>query len=180
MSMHMAGMLALHGIFTLVTRHGLEYPRFYERLYQLLTPAAFQVRASTWSCTPRAPQLRLRCIPLQAVMIMQGDASSELPGLDCQCRRCGRRLGPRPGGNCDSLHACRARPKRGALCRRGSGRASLSWRMCSCRPGWCRRTRLPRLPSALRAWRSLRPRLVRLHLCKLSPPKLNHLHCHAH
>jgi len=28
-----AGMLALHGIFTLVTRHGLEYPRFYERLY---------------------------------------------------------------------------------------------------------------------------------------------------
>ena len=41
----MAGMLALHGIFTLVTRHGLEYPRFYERLYQLLTPAAFQVRS---------------------------------------------------------------------------------------------------------------------------------------
>ena len=39
-----AGMLALHGIFTLVTRHGLEYPRFYERLYQLLTPTAFQVR----------------------------------------------------------------------------------------------------------------------------------------
>jgi len=39
-----AGMLALHGIFTLVTRHGLEYPRFYERLYQLLTPAAFQAR----------------------------------------------------------------------------------------------------------------------------------------
>ncbi|KAK9836980.1 hypothetical protein WJX81_004282 [Elliptochloris bilobata] len=38
------GMLALHGIFTLVTRHGLEYPRFYERLYQLLTPAAFQAR----------------------------------------------------------------------------------------------------------------------------------------
>lgn len=37
-------MLALHGIFTLVTRHGLEYPRFYERLYQLLTPAAFQAR----------------------------------------------------------------------------------------------------------------------------------------
>ena len=42
-----AGMLALHGIFTLVTRHGLEYPRFYERLYQLLTPAAFQARAQT-------------------------------------------------------------------------------------------------------------------------------------
>ena len=39
----MDGMLALHGIFTLVTRHGLEYPRFYARLYGLLTPQAFQV-----------------------------------------------------------------------------------------------------------------------------------------
>ena len=36
------GMLALHGIFILVTQHGLEYPRFYERLYAtLLTPDAF-------------------------------------------------------------------------------------------------------------------------------------------
>ena len=39
------GMLALSGIFQLVTRHGLEYPAFYARLYQLLTPEAFQVRA---------------------------------------------------------------------------------------------------------------------------------------
>ena len=38
------GMLALNGIFLLVTRHGLEYPRFYQRLYQLLTPDAFHVR----------------------------------------------------------------------------------------------------------------------------------------
>ena len=30
------GMLALHGLFVLVTRHGLEYPRFYPRLYALL------------------------------------------------------------------------------------------------------------------------------------------------
>lgn len=30
------GMLALNGIFTLVTRHGLEYPHFYARLYALL------------------------------------------------------------------------------------------------------------------------------------------------
>ncbi len=50
-----AGMLALHGIFTLVTRHGLEYPRFYERLYQLLTPAAFQARARA------LPQPQRRC-----------------------------------------------------------------------------------------------------------------------
>lgn len=37
------GMLALHGIFTLVTKHGLEYPNFYRRLYTLLTPAALMV-----------------------------------------------------------------------------------------------------------------------------------------
>jgi hypothetical protein len=36
------GMLALHGIFVLVTRHGLEYPAFYARLYQLLTPGALR------------------------------------------------------------------------------------------------------------------------------------------
>jgi len=40
----MVGMLALNGIFILVTRHGLEYPAFYERLYALLTADAFQVR----------------------------------------------------------------------------------------------------------------------------------------
>ncbi|PSC69895.1 nucleolar complex 4-like protein [Micractinium conductrix] len=40
----LTGMLALHGIFTLVTRHGLEYPRFYARLYQLLTPEAFHAK----------------------------------------------------------------------------------------------------------------------------------------
>ena len=37
------GILALHGIFTLVTKHGLEYPNFYRRLYNLLTPAALMV-----------------------------------------------------------------------------------------------------------------------------------------
>ena len=35
------GMLALNGIFILVTEHGLEYPKFYERLYALLTPEIF-------------------------------------------------------------------------------------------------------------------------------------------
>jgi U3 small nucleolar RNA-associated protein 19 len=45
-------MLALRGIFTLVTQHGLEYPAFYPRLYGLLTLDAFaakhraQVRAN--------------------------------------------------------------------------------------------------------------------------------------
>ena len=32
----MLGMLALNGSFTLVTKHGLEYPAFYARLYALL------------------------------------------------------------------------------------------------------------------------------------------------
>ncbi|KAL6782389.1 hypothetical protein ACKKBG_A06605 [Auxenochlorella protothecoides x Auxenochlorella symbiontica] len=39
-----AGLLALNSIFILVTRHGLEYPRFYERLYSLLTLDAIQSR----------------------------------------------------------------------------------------------------------------------------------------
>lgn len=39
----LVGMLALNGIFSLVTQHGLEYPRFYERLYTLLQPSVFQV-----------------------------------------------------------------------------------------------------------------------------------------
>jgi U3 small nucleolar RNA-associated protein 19 len=37
----MDGMLALNGIFILVTQHGLEYPKFYQRLYGLLTGDVF-------------------------------------------------------------------------------------------------------------------------------------------
>lgn len=36
--------LALHAIFLLVTRHGLEYPRFYERLYTLLDARTVRFR----------------------------------------------------------------------------------------------------------------------------------------
>ena len=39
----MTGMLALNGLFILVTRHGLDYPAFYRRLYGLLSLDAFQV-----------------------------------------------------------------------------------------------------------------------------------------
>lgn len=39
----LVGMLALHAIFVLVTKHGLEYPAFYARLYQLLQPTALHV-----------------------------------------------------------------------------------------------------------------------------------------
>lgn len=41
-------MLALNGIFILVTKHGLEYPMFYQRLYNLLSADAFQVLLLTW------------------------------------------------------------------------------------------------------------------------------------
>lgn len=37
-------MLALNGIFTLVTRHGLEYPHFYARLYALLQAPVFRAK----------------------------------------------------------------------------------------------------------------------------------------
>ncbi|KAK9849111.1 hypothetical protein WJX84_005254 [Apatococcus fuscideae] len=40
----LTGMLALHGIFILVTQHGLEYPHFFMRLYALLTPDIFNAR----------------------------------------------------------------------------------------------------------------------------------------
>ena len=40
-------MLALNGLFILVTKHGLEYPAFYRRLYGLLTLDTFQVCAVT-------------------------------------------------------------------------------------------------------------------------------------
>ncbi|KAI7841082.1 hypothetical protein COHA_005309 [Chlorella ohadii] len=43
----LTGMLALNGIFELVTKHGLEYPHFYRRLYGLLTPEAFHAKHRT-------------------------------------------------------------------------------------------------------------------------------------
>lgn len=40
------GILALHAIFVLVTKYGLEYPHFYARLYQLLQPDSLLVGPS--------------------------------------------------------------------------------------------------------------------------------------
>ena len=56
----LSGMLALHGIFTLVTRHGLEYPHFYRRLYSLLTLAAMQACCSAQQGAP-VVSLLLHC-----------------------------------------------------------------------------------------------------------------------
>lgn len=38
------GILALNGLFVLVTKHGLEYAGFYKRLYGLLHPDVFHLR----------------------------------------------------------------------------------------------------------------------------------------
>lgn len=45
----LVGLLALHAIFVLVSKHGLEYPAFYTRLYQLLQPSTLLVSP----CKPR-------------------------------------------------------------------------------------------------------------------------------
>ncbi len=42
-------MLALHAIFVMVTKYGLEYPQFYARLYQLLHPSSLMVRPNMYS-----------------------------------------------------------------------------------------------------------------------------------
>lgn len=64
----LSGMLALHGIFTLVTKHGLEYPHFYRRLYNLLTPAALKVSKHTYPPNlyhcPSVLDMRILCIML--------------------------------------------------------------------------------------------------------------------
>ena len=36
-------MLAMHGLFVLMAKHGLEYPQFYPRLYALMKPAIFHL-----------------------------------------------------------------------------------------------------------------------------------------
>ncbi|TVU16009.1 hypothetical protein EJB05_39555 [Eragrostis curvula] len=36
--------MALSGLFILMTQHGLEYPKFYEKLYALMTPAVFMAK----------------------------------------------------------------------------------------------------------------------------------------
>lgn len=55
------GILALNGLFRLVTQHKFEYPQFYARLYSLLTASIFQVppgkRAflSSFACRAQGP-----------------------------------------------------------------------------------------------------------------------------
>lgn len=49
--------LALDGLFLLITKHGLEYPGFYKQLYKLLTPSVFYVKYK-----PRFLRLLETCI----------------------------------------------------------------------------------------------------------------------
>ena len=74
------GMLALHGIFTLVTRHGLEYPRFYARLYSLLTPSALMARFVPPTCMcSLIVHWRRRC-GVPGAFIAMADVSSMMGG----------------------------------------------------------------------------------------------------
>jgi U3 small nucleolar RNA-associated protein 19 len=56
------GILALQGLFYLVTEHGLEHPEFYQRLYGLLQPqvlpSAVIVLGFFHDCHPRSLQPR--------------------------------------------------------------------------------------------------------------------------
>jgi U3 small nucleolar RNA-associated protein 19 len=52
------GMLALNGLFVLVTRHGLEYPRFYTRLYGLLGGSGTEASAGGLLSLPPAQRAR--------------------------------------------------------------------------------------------------------------------------
>ena len=62
-----SAMLALHALFLLMTKHGLEYPQFYKRLYSLMTPAIFKVNAyctAVWCVSYLHPILH-RCLVCQ-------------------------------------------------------------------------------------------------------------------
>lgn len=56
-------MLAVNGLFILVTKHGLEYPDFYSRLYGLLSLDAFQVcgMAERWHCSTVFSAIEILC-----------------------------------------------------------------------------------------------------------------------
>lgn len=47
----LSGILALQGLFFLVTEHGLEHPEFYERLYNLLVPQVLYIVACNTQCS---------------------------------------------------------------------------------------------------------------------------------
>ncbi|CAD6234425.1 unnamed protein product [Miscanthus lutarioriparius] len=58
--------MALSGLFILMTQHGLEYPKFYEKLYALLTPAVFM--AKHWSVFLQVSEKKYDChimVPLR-------------------------------------------------------------------------------------------------------------------
>lgn len=40
-------MLALNSLFQLMSQHGLEYPEFYKKLYNLIEPELFMLKNST-------------------------------------------------------------------------------------------------------------------------------------
>lgn len=67
------GMLALNSIFTLVTRHGLEYPAFYARLYGLIAAEAFTNKHRWGGVGFVVLEGRLICGERQGRMSMYGE-----------------------------------------------------------------------------------------------------------
>lgn len=72
------GMLALHALFLLMSRHGLEYPAFFQRLYSLLTPAMFKV--GDWSARDFPAQQEWLALPCR-----RWEHVTHLQGFECSC-----------------------------------------------------------------------------------------------
>lgn len=88
------GMLALNGLFTLVTRHGLEYPAFYARLYGLITPDAFvnKHRCARGRCGCGCVQGAFECIGcvscLTALKALHSNCRSAATAIDGVAQLC--------------------------------------------------------------------------------------------
>ena len=133
-------MLALNGIFVLVTQHGLEYPAFYARLYALLEPAAFQVGRGRRGVEGR----RHEGMPVgSSTYLYMGCALRPPPTT---------RMLPRPHPkHMLAADPCSGRPpaRPPATRRPSTARASSSWRTCSWPQAWCPLTPPHHSPSAL-------------------------------
>ena len=59
----MTSVLALSGLFELITKYNVNYPNYYNKLYQLLTPEAFQLKYKQRFLTLLVQSLRSSAVP---------------------------------------------------------------------------------------------------------------------
>ena len=59
----MISVLALSGLFELITKYNINYPNYYNKLYQLLTPEAFQLKYKQRFLTLLVQSLRSSAVP---------------------------------------------------------------------------------------------------------------------